>query len=51
MEEKVVASWSFGDFVFGKDGFFKIDLRWWFVQKKRGKFNRYPQQKPLQNMC
>jgi hypothetical protein len=51
MEGKV-ASWSFADFVFGKDGFFKIDLRWQFLQKKRGgKFKRYPQQKPLQNMC
>jgi hypothetical protein len=51
MEEKVVASLSFADFVFGKDGFFKIHLRWRFLQKKRGKFKRYPQQKPLQNMC
>jgi hypothetical protein len=47
MEEKVVASWSFADFVFGKDGFFKIDLRWRFLPKKKGEVQEVPTTKTI----
>lgn len=47
MEEKVVASWSFADFVFGKDGFFKRDLRWRFLPKKKGEVQEVPTTKTI----
>jgi hypothetical protein len=47
MEEKVVASWSFADFVFGKDGFFKIDLRWRVLKKKGGEIHEVPTTKTI----
>ncbi len=51
MEGKVVASWSFADFVFGKDGFFKIDLRWRFLQKKIGGSSRGTHNKNHCKIC